>query len=244
MTDREVMDDNDFDDLEGGMHSEDTDRLMSDEDEPAKVPLSFFNCFSLAMYKPYFDVDTITVKERLKAFFMSPLQERSTFLDNYVHKKPDAYGPFWIATTLIFLIGVVSNFRTFQFHTDTEKAWVYDFQVIVSASSIVYGMLVFVPLGYYFLLKRCQVHIGLTQLMCLYGYSMLSFIPGVLLCAVPYSAFAWVVYSAALALSLVFLAKNLIPIVTESNPAQSSVLLGSAACVHAFMFLLLKFLYL
>jgi len=158
MTDREVMDDNDFDDLEGGMHSEDTDRLMSDEDEPAKVPLSFFNCFSLAMYKPYFDVDTITVKERLKAFFMSPLQERSTFLDNYVHKKPDAYGPFWIATTLIFLIGVVSNFRTFQFHNDTEKAWVYDFQVIVSASSIVYGMLIFIPLGYYFVLQRCKVH--------------------------------------------------------------------------------------
>lgn len=233
------------DDLEGGLGGleEDDDLLGEDGKKPA-VPLSFFNCFTLAMYKPYFDVDTITVKERLKAFFMSPLQEKSTFLDNYVHKKPDAYGPFWIATTLIFLFGAVSNFRTFQFHTDTEKAWVYDFQVIVSASSIIYGMLIFVPLGYYFILQKYQVQIFLTQLMCLYGYSMLSFVPGVILCAVPSGIFSWIVYSAALGLSLVFLARNLMPVVMESNPAQSSVLLGSAGCFHSFMFLLLKFLYL
>jgi hypothetical protein len=35
------------------------------------------------------------------------------------------------------------------------------------------------------LVSSLQVQIGLTQLMCLYGYSMLSFVPGVILCAVP-----------------------------------------------------------
>lgn len=67
-----------------------------------------------------FDVDTADVRDRvlkvvhpeeLKGLLKFPPSNtvRSSSFLSLVVKKPDAYGPFWIAATLVFMIGVCSN---------------------------------------------------------------------------------------------------------------------------------------
>ncbi|CAI9102228.1 OLC1v1000467C1 [Oldenlandia corymbosa var. corymbosa] len=58
----------------------------------------WFRTFSIAAYKPYFDVDTSDVIERIVE---SPFLFRGSFTEKTT-ERPDLYGPFWICTTLIF----------------------------------------------------------------------------------------------------------------------------------------------
>lgn len=80
-------------------------------DDTVVQPSSFCGCFSVAFYRPYFDVDTNQVSARLrKAMWpMSP----ETFND-VVGNKPDLYGPTWICLTLVFVIGVTSNMSSWS----------------------------------------------------------------------------------------------------------------------------------
>ena len=86
------------------------------------VPTGMCACVSMAYYRPYFNVHTSDVAERLRgtlAFY----QSEPTFL-SIIGDTPDAYGPFWVATTLIFTISVTSNLaRTLQ------SGYTYDFEV-------------------------------------------------------------------------------------------------------------------
>ena len=50
-----------------------------------------------------------------------------TFL-NLVGDAPDLYGPFWVATTLIFVISVTSNLAR-----SLTNGYNYDFEVIIGA---------------------------------------------------------------------------------------------------------------
>ena len=54
----------------------------------------------------YFNVDTEDVVSRLKAACV-PFKSRP-FLE-VAGRNPDLYGPFWLAATLVFVIGVTSN---------------------------------------------------------------------------------------------------------------------------------------
>ena len=66
------------------------------------------SCLSIAYYRPFFDVDTDEVLGRVRAALLFCHSE--PFI-RVLRNKPDAYGPWWIATTLIFLISVTSHFK-------------------------------------------------------------------------------------------------------------------------------------
>src|ERR1700742_4849869 len=60
--------------------------------------------FTLSFYAQFFDVDTAEVLKRCWA----SLWPRASFLD-LLDGNPDLYGPFWIATTVVFILFLVGT---------------------------------------------------------------------------------------------------------------------------------------
>ncbi|KAJ8622675.1 hypothetical protein MRB53_031204 [Persea americana] len=160
---------------------------------------------TIAAYKPYFDVDTTDVLERIKESlfpFKGNFSEKTT--DN-----PDLYGPFWICTTLIFVAASIGTFVTYLEHKLQKKEWEYDINLVTWSAGLFYGYVTIVPLGLYILLKYFSAPSGLVQLWCLYGYSLFIFIPASCLSVVPVEIFRWIIAGVAGFMSASFVALNL-----------------------------------
>ncbi|QCE07353.1 timeless [Vigna unguiculata] len=167
--------------------------------------LSWFQVFSLSTYKPYFDIDTIDVLDRIKDSlypFNGAFKEKTS-------SNPDLYGPFWICTTLIFVAASIGTFVTYIAHKLKHQEWNYDINVVTWSAGLFYGYAIFVPLCLYLILKYFSVPSGLVQLLCLYGYSLFVFIPALCLSVVPWEIFRWVIAGVAGFMSATFVALNL-----------------------------------
>ena len=56
---------------------------------------------------------------------------------------------------------------------------VYDFQSVITASSLVYGFALFTPIAIWFVFKQFDTTLQFVSIVCLYGYSLTIFIPAV-----------------------------------------------------------------
>ncbi|XP_074303213.1 uncharacterized protein LOC141637639 [Silene latifolia] len=173
----------------------------SDEPQPG----GWFSAFSIAAYKPYFDVDTSDVLERIKE---SLLPWKGTFTE-LTSNNPDLYGPFWICTTLIFIAASIGTFVTYVAHKLQSKDWNYDISMVTWSAGLFYGYVTIVPLCLYVVLKYFSAPSGFVQLLCLYGYSLFVFIPALCLSVVPLEIFRWVIAGVAGFMSASFVALNL-----------------------------------
>ncbi|XP_059656229.1 uncharacterized protein LOC132303131 [Cornus florida] len=176
---------------------------VSGSDEPQ--PSGWFRTFTVAAYKPYFDVDTSDVLERIKD---SLFPFKGSFSEKTAN-NPDLYGPFWICTTLIFVAASIGTFVTYLAHKLRNKEWNYDINLVTWSAGLFYGYVTVVPLCLYLILKYFSAPSGLVQLFCLYGYSLFVFIPALCLSVVPLEAFRWVVAGVAGFMSATFVALNL-----------------------------------
>ncbi|GAB2277500.1 hypothetical protein Dimus_012207 [Dionaea muscipula] len=165
----------------------------------------WFRAFSVAAYKPYFDVDTSDVLERIKE---SLFPFKGSFTE-MISDNPDLYGPFWICTTLIFVAASIGTFVTYVAHKLQDKEWNYDINLVTWSAGLFYGYVTVVPLGLYVILKYFSAPSGLVQLFCLYGYSLFVFIPALCLSVVPMEIFRWAVAGVAGLMSATFVALNL-----------------------------------
>ncbi|XP_074312301.1 uncharacterized protein LOC141647849 [Silene latifolia] len=172
-------------------------------DEPQSG--GWFTAFSVATYKPYFDVDTSDVLERIKE---SLLPWKGTFTE-MTSNNPDLYGPFWICTTLIFIAASIGTFVSYVTHKPQSKDWNYDISMVTWSAGLFYGYVTLVPLSLYVALKYFSAPSGFVQLLCLYGYSLFVFIPALCLSVVPLEVFRWVVTGVAGFMSASFVALNL-----------------------------------
>jgi hypothetical protein len=80
--------------------------------------------WSLSFYAQFFDVDTSSVLARCWA----ALYPRANFLD-VLEGNPDLYGPFWIATTVVFILflgGTISQYWAEK----TGERFAYDFKLL------------------------------------------------------------------------------------------------------------------
>jgi hypothetical protein len=94
-------------------------------EEISEIPLCGF--LSVRFYKPYFDVDTKDITARLYHALLYHKKDDSFM--TIIAEKPDAYGPFWIATSLIFAVAVASHISSFLSAWLRGVSWAYDFQV-------------------------------------------------------------------------------------------------------------------
>ena len=90
--------------------------------------------WSLAFYAQFFDVDTSSVLNRC----WSALYPRANFLD-VLEGNPDLYGPFWIATTVVFILfmgGTISQYLAEK----GDGVFVYDFKLLSGMSWLIYDV--------------------------------------------------------------------------------------------------------
>uniref|UniRef100_A0A5B6YQL9 Protein YIP n=1 Tax=Davidia involucrata TaxID=16924 RepID=A0A5B6YQL9_DAVIN len=175
----------------------------SGSDEPQQG--GWFRTFTIGAYKPYFDVDTSDVLERIKD---SLFPFKGSFSEKTAN-NPDLYGPFWICTTLIFVAASIGTFVTYVAHKLQKKEWNYDINLVTWSAGLFYGYVTIVPLCLFIILKYFSAPSGLVQLFCLYGYSLFIFIPALCLSVVPLEIFRWAVAGVAGFMSATFVALNL-----------------------------------
>ncbi|KAK8589295.1 hypothetical protein V6N13_088144 [Hibiscus sabdariffa] len=178
--------------------------------------------FTVAAYKPYFDVDTSDVLDRLKE---SLYPFRGTFTEKTA-TNPDLYGPFWICSTLIFVAAAIGTFVTYIAHKLRDKEWNYDINLITWSAGVFYGYVTVVPLVLYVILKYFSAPSGLVQLFCLYGYSLFIFIPAMCLSVVPLEIFRWIIAGVAGFMSATFVALNLKAHITSAGESWFLIVAG------------------
>jgi len=88
------------------------------------------------------------------------------------------YGPFWIATTLIFLTVVSSNVSSYTKHHDKENTpehpreeWDGDYSKFIPAAFLFYLYVFLLGLIVYFGLRVYRSEITLVEVWCVYGTS-------------------------------------------------------------------------
>ncbi|KAK7337795.1 hypothetical protein VNO77_18382 [Canavalia gladiata] len=175
----------------------------SGSDEPQQG--GWLRTFTVAAYKPYFDIDTSDVIERI---IDSLFPFRGTFNEKTA-TNPDLYGPFWICTTLIFVAASIGTFVTYIAHKLKSQEWNYDINLVTWSAGLFYGYVTIVPLCLYVILKYFSAPAGFVQLLCLYGYSLFVFIPALCMSVVPLEIFRWVIAGVAGFMSATFVALNL-----------------------------------
>ncbi|KHG03382.1 Protein YIPF1 [Gossypium arboreum] len=192
----------------------------SGSDEPQAS--GWLHKFTVAAYKPYFDVDTTDVLDRLKE---SLYPFRGTFTEKTA-TNPDLYGPFWICTTLIFVAASIGTFVTYVAHKLRDKEWNYDINLVTWSAGVFYGYVTVVPLVLYVILKYFSAPSGLVQLFCLYGYSLFIFIPALCLSVVPLEIFRWIIAAVAGFMSATFVALNLKAHITSAGERWVLIVAG------------------
>ncbi|KAK7277921.1 hypothetical protein RJT34_22940 [Clitoria ternatea] len=178
-------------------------KSVGGSDEPQQS--GWLAAFSLATYKPYFDIDTAEVLDRIK----DSLYPFSGSFNEKTANNPDLYGPFWICTTLIFVAASIGTFVTYITHKLKHQEWNYDINLVTWSAGLFYGYVALVPLGLYLFLKYFSVPSSFVHLLCLYGYSLFVFIPALCMSVAPWEIFRWVIASVAGFMSATFVALNL-----------------------------------
>eukprot|EP01031_Cornospumella_fuschlensis_P036113 gene36113-43792_t len=195
-------------------------------------------CLSVRYYQPYFDIDTSDVSNRMaQAVFYCRREQNFLAL---IEGRPDGYGPFWIATTLVFVVAVASHLSGWFSSWMKGAVMEYNFQSILNASSIIYGYASIAPSVIWFVFKTYEEKLRLPSILCLYGYSLILYIPAVLLCLIPSDLVCWLSLLVATVLSGLFLLRNLAPMVNPAVNRQAGVLLAFVGCVQLSLMITLK----
>lgn len=237
-----MMDDKDY---EAGETSDNLDTLQAaallgnPEKESQDIP--FCGCLSVRYYQPFFDVDTKDIFNRIANAVLYCRREQNFVA--FVGEKPDAYGPFWIATTLIFMIAVSSHLNSWfaAWLKGGLVSWEYNFQSILTASSVVFGFVSICPSLIWFIFRQYEPNLKFITIFCLYGYSMFVFIPAVIISFIPSETLSWVVLISASVASSLFLLRNLAPFVMVHAKKQAALLLGLVGSMQILFMFWLKF---
>jgi hypothetical protein len=225
-------------------------------DDPASHPF-----YSVKRYRTHFDVDTADVGARLAravAFFF-----RGDFLER-LSGRPDLYGPFWVASTLVFVSAAAGNLASyFAFQqaaaaaaagggaapapadpsgapAPPAAAWYYDVDRVGGSMALFYGYTAIVGAALWGVLKWAGAHVALPEALCLLGYSLAVFVPSAALCALPFEGARWALVGAATATSAVFLGLNLRAPLAEAGGARAAPVLLAAVLVQLALGLSIK----
>jgi hypothetical protein len=195
--------------------------------------------WTISFYAQFFDVDTAEVLRRCS----SALYPRSPFLD-VLDGNPDLYGPFWLATTVVFILfltGTISQYLARQ-HI---KHFTYDFRLLSGAAGLIYGYTGVIPVALWGLLKWFGAgdSASLVECLALYGYANVIWIPVALISWSPVAVLNWVFVAVGFAMSCGFLVRNLWPVVNATDAKTSRILLLGVIALHAGLAIAIKILF-
>ena len=148
-----------------------------------------------------------------------PASPAKRSLDSYA---PDIYGPFWIATTLIFVLGVVGNLVDYLQYKGATT-WHYDFEKVTVAATLFYVLITIAPAIVWYIVRKFNVPYTLSAMICLYGYSLSIYIPITILCAIPVPYLNLAAICLAALVSTFFLCRNIFAKFLAATPANVDV---------------------
>jgi len=213
---------------------------------PATSPASSSSkryLWTLSFYAQFFDVDTTAVLHRC----LAALYPRSPFLDT-LDGNPDLYGPFWIATTVVFILFITGTISQYLASTGAAEHFAYNFKLLSGAAGLIYGYTLVVPIVLWGLLRwygSAGGGEGITLVECwaLYGYANIIWIPVAVISWSPITILNWVFVAVGTAVSVGFLARNLWPVVSMMEGRTSRVVVIGVAVLHAALAIAIKNLF-
>eukprot|EP01087_Luapelamoeba_hula_P017357 TRINITY_DN5461_c0_g2_i1.p1 TRINITY_DN5461_c0_g2~~TRINITY_DN5461_c0_g2_i1.p1 ORF type:complete len:322 (-),score=58.58 TRINITY_DN5461_c0_g2_i1:187-1152(-) len=208
----------------GDFGTQGSDPLPEPEVEEPEEDPSNYHIWNIAYYSKYFNVDTSEVAIRITR----SLIPFSPHFFSSVETNPDLYGPFWIATTLIFVMAATSNFAKWWVDRDDFS---YDFRDVTFGAAAIYGYIAFLPVALWLVCKYLKVKLGLVQIWCIYGYSLFVFIPVSILCILSFWWLRWLLIAVGTGMSLLFLIMNFFPPLLRNNLSESKKVLGGIVIV-------------
>ena len=155
---------------------------------------------NMSFLQSYFDIETDDIIKRL---FASLIPCNKNFI-NLVEKKPDLYGPFWIYTTLIFIIASAGSLTQYIHGADQED---YFQKFIPIAGGVIYGVGFCLPLIVKALMYVFGSETGFVLVLCIYAYSFTIYAPIFILC-IPFENLQWILLFLAVLDSSCFLLIN------------------------------------
>lgn len=217
-----------------------------DGDEESRRSSGSSGFWTLKYYQPLFDVDTVQVLNRIKGSLLP--RPRGAFFE-LVSANPDLYGPFWIATTLIFAMAITGNLASYFAYEKREGGppWTYNFNQLTLAGSVVYSYVTLLPLAVWLLLRYYDANKKLVDILCIYGYTLAIFVPISVLCVLPSEPLRWICILAGGVVSAVFLLSNFHAHLSDCNPfgegdgkRKMYIMLGGMMSFHLVLLFLFK----
>jgi len=202
--------------------------------------------WSIKYYQPLFDVDTLQVLNRIKSSLLP--RPKGAFFE-LIAANPDLYGPFWISTTLIFAMAMMGNMASYLAFTPTpaHPKWMYNFNQLTLAGSVIYSYVTLLPLLFWLLLRYYEASKKLVDVLCIYGYTLSVFVPISILCVIPSNLLRWLLVLIGGVVSAIFLLSNFHAHLADCFPygegdakRKMYLLLGSMGVFHVVLLLLFK----
>ncbi len=114
------------------------------KDVEKKENPSYHSYFNIKYWQTYFDINQYELYDRLQNIVNPQRME----ISEHVKQKPELYAPFWISTSLIFCLFACGNLSGVN-----SNQTGYNYGMISSAISVIYGYVLIVPLLVYLILK-------------------------------------------------------------------------------------------
>lgn len=204
---------------------------QKEKDKETKSLIDKLLCI-FSFIRPYFKVTFNDIKVRIISSFL-PINN-SFFTIAVDH--PDLYGPFWIYTTLIYVIAA-GGALSFYFTNSINNY----FQAFVPvAGSILYSFGFGFPLILFGIMKYFKLEMKYVSLICLYGYSLTCFIPVLIICASGFAWIQWIFLLYGISNSTAFVLINLWNYIRSLEQKERYILLGFFGCGQFILFLILK----
>ena len=205
-------------------------------EEKSNKFLSFLDKYKESFGK-YFNVEVSDIKQKLKG---SLIPFNKSFYES-IEINADLYGPFWIFTTIIFLIALIGNFSSYV-HAEDKTKFVYDYNHVPHAIFIIYGFGFGAPIVLWIIMKFIfRIDIDLVTNMCIFGYSYTILIPILLICIIPFKLISTLALLYFLIHSCTFLFHNMYLVIQQRAQKSKYVVLGLLGGIQLLLFFFLKF---
>ena len=193
--------------------------------------LDNINC-NLSFLQVYFDFETDEIIQRLIA---SLIPFNKNFI-NLVEKKPDLYGPFWIYTTLIFIVASAASLTKYiQGATDED----YFQKFIPLAMSVIYGIGFCLPFIVKVLMYIFGSETSFVLVLNIYAYSFSIYAPILILC-IPFEKLQWLLLFYAVLSSTCFLLLNFWKELSKYVDNRKYFILGVIGIFQFSLFFVIK----
>ena len=193
-------------------------------------------CF-LNYFRQYFRITTKEVEQRIISSFKP---YNSKFYEE-ASNNPDLYGPFWIYTTLIFVIASGGSLSKY-FNGDNSKNYFQSF--VRGAGSLIYIFGFGFPFLIWGYMKFIGEVISYFYILCIYGYSFSPFIPIIILCSCGINVIQWILLCYAIGNSTLFIITNLWKEISKQEQKKKYSLIGIIVSFQFILFLILKLYFL